>query len=82
VSPSPRAIVTNPDVLRADEPTGNLDSKRSHEIMELLVELNRNQSITVLMVTHEPDMAGYARRVVHFVDGLVSNDEVREGAKA
>jgi putative ABC transport system ATP-binding protein len=77
-----RAIVTNADVLLADEPTGNLDSKRSHEIMELLVELNRNQSITVLMVTHEPDMAGYARRVVHFVDGLVSSDEVRECAKA
>jgi putative ABC transport system ATP-binding protein len=77
-----RAIVTNPDVLLADEPTGNLDSKRSHEIMQLLVELNRNQSITVLMVTHEPDMAGYARRVVHFVDGLVSSDEVHEGAKA
>lgn len=77
-----RAIVTNPDVLLADEPTGNLDSKRSHEIMELLVELNRDQGITVLMVTHEPDMAEYARRVVHFVDGLVASDEVREGTKA
>lgn len=72
-----RAIVTNPDVLLADEPTGNLDSKRSHEIMALLGELNRNQGITVLMVTHEPDMAEYARRVVHFVDGMVSSDEVR-----
>jgi len=72
-----RAIVTNPDVLLADEPTGNLDSMRSHEIMELLGELNRNQGITVLMVTHEPDMADYARRVVHFVDGMVSSDEVR-----
>ena len=72
-----RAIVTNPDVLLADEPTGNLDSTRSHEIMELLGELNRNQGITVLMVTHEPDMADYARRVVHFVDGMVSSDEVR-----
>lgn len=76
-----RAIVTNPDVLLADEPTGNLDSKRSHEIMELLGELNRNQGITVLMVTHEPDMAAYARRVVHFVDGLVASDEVREGTQ-
>ena len=72
-----RAIVTNPDVLLADEPTGNLDSKRSHEIMALLGELNRNQGITVLMVTHEPDMAEYARRVVHFVDGMVSSDEAR-----
>lgn len=71
-----RAIVTNPDVLLADEPTGNLDSKRSHEIMELLGQLNRDQGITVLMVTHEPDMAAYARRIVTFVDGMVSSDEV------
>ena len=70
-----RAIVTRPLVLLADEPTGNLDSKRSHEIMELLVALNREQGITILMVTHEPDMAAYARRIVHFVDGLVAQDE-------
>jgi len=73
-----RAIVTNPLVLLADEPTGNLDSKRSHEIMELLVALNRDQGITILMVTHEPDMAAYARRIVHFVDGVVASDERRE----
>jgi putative ABC transport system ATP-binding protein len=77
-----RAIVTNPAVLLADEPTGNLDSKRSHEIMELLGELNRDQGITVLMVTHEADMAGYARRIVQFVDGLVASDAVREKATA
>lgn len=77
-----RAIVTKPDVLLADEPTGNLDSKRGHEIMALLVELNRNQGITVLMVTHEADMAEYARRIVHFADGLVASDEIREGAEA
>ena len=70
-----RAIVTHPLVLLADEPTGNLDSKRSHEIMELLNRLNREQGITVIMVTHEPDMAGYARRIVHFVDGVVASDE-------
>ncbi|HNE17248.1 MAG TPA: ABC transporter ATP-binding protein [Rhodocyclaceae bacterium] len=70
-----RAIVTQPDVLLADEPTGNLDSQRSHEIMALLVELNRKQGITVLMVTHEPDMAAYARRIVTFVDGRVARDE-------
>ena len=70
-----RAIVTNPLVLLADEPTGNLDSKRSHEIMELLTRLNGEQGITVIMVTHEPDMAAYARRIVHFVDGLVASDE-------
>jgi len=70
-----RAIVTNPLVLLADEPTGNLDTQRSHEIMELLVQLNREQGITIMMVTHEPDMAAYARRIVHFVDGLVAKDE-------
>lgn len=66
-----RAIVTHPAVLLADEPTGNLDSERSVEIMELLTDLNRNSGITVLMVTHEPDMAAYARTIVHFKDGLV-----------
>jgi putative ABC transport system ATP-binding protein len=66
-----RAIVTRPDVLLADEPTGNLDSERSVEIMQLLTNLNRESNITVLMVTHEPDMAAFARTVVHFKDGLV-----------
>jgi putative ABC transport system ATP-binding protein len=69
-----RAIVTNPLLLLADEPTGNLDSQRSHEIMELLVALNREQGITIVMVTHEPDMAAYASRSVHFVDGRVDRD--------
>jgi putative ABC transport system ATP-binding protein len=70
-----RAIVTNPDVLLADEPTGNLDSKTSVEVMELLTGLNRDFGITILMVTHEPDMAEYARTIVHFRDGLVENVE-------
>lgn len=74
-----RAIVTNPVLLLADEPTGNLDSKRSHEIMELLVSLNRDQGITVLMVTHEPEMADYAKRVVTFVDGNVAADKRQAG---
>ena len=69
-----RAIVTQPAVLLADEPTGNLDTQRSREIMELLWRLNADQGITVLMVTHEPDMAEYARRIVRFVDGLVESD--------
>lgn len=69
-----RAIVTNPTLLLADEPTGNLDTQRSHEIMELLVSLNKEKGITILMVTHEPEMAEYARRVVHFVDGKVESD--------
>jgi len=69
-----RAIVTEPAVVLADEPTGNLDSRRSHEIMALLLGLNRDHGITVLMVTHEPDMAAYARRMVHFVDGRIAKD--------
>ncbi|HPO13919.1 MAG TPA: ABC transporter ATP-binding protein [Candidatus Hydrogenedentes bacterium] len=69
-----RAIVTQPLVLLADEPTGNLDSARSIEIMELLTSLNENQGITIVMVTHEPDMAEYATRTVHFKDGLISTD--------
>ncbi|MDG4554423.1 MAG: ABC transporter ATP-binding protein [Candidatus Competibacter sp.] len=69
-----RAIVTDPTILLADEPTGNLDSQRSHEIMDLLAALNRDRGITVLMVTHEPDMARYAKRVIHFVDGRVDSD--------
>jgi len=73
-----RAIVTNPGVLLADEPTGNLDSARSVEIMQLLTQLNEERGITILMVTHEPDMAKYARRVVKFVDGLVASDTSQE----
>jgi putative ABC transport system ATP-binding protein len=69
-----RAIVTEPAVLLADEPTGNLDTVRSREIMDLLWRLNVDHGITVLMVTHEADMASYARRIVRFVDGLVADD--------
>lgn len=72
-----RAIVTSPDVLLADEPTGNLDSERSVEIMELLTGLNQDSGITVLMVTHEPDMAAFARTVIHFEDGLVDRIEAQ-----
>ena len=70
-----RAMVTQPAVLLADEPTGNLDSARSIEIMKLLTDLNREQGITIIMVTHEAKMAAYARRVVHFVDGLIETDK-------
>ena len=73
-----RAIVTQPVVLLADEPTGNLDSARSLEIMDLLTTLNRDQGITIVMVTHEPDMAAYAKRIVHFKDGLIENDHSAE----
>jgi putative ABC transport system ATP-binding protein len=70
-----RAIVSQPVVLLADEPTGNLDSARSVEIMQLLRSLNSEEGITVIMVTHEPDMAAYAKRIVHFRDGLIERDE-------
>jgi putative ABC transport system ATP-binding protein len=67
-------MVTEPSVLLADEPTGNLDSARSEEVMELLRRLNRDRHLTVAMVTHEPDMAAYASRTIHFRDGLVHSD--------
>jgi putative ABC transport system ATP-binding protein len=75
-----RAIVTRPVVLLADEPTGNLDSQTSRDVMELITSLNRDRGLTVLMVTHEPDMAAYARRVVRFIDGRVERDDGREAA--
>ena len=74
-----RAIVTGPSLLLADEPTGNLDSARSIEIMELLTAFNRDQGITVVMVTHEPDMAAYAKRIVQFKDGLIAHDQQTGG---
>lgn len=77
-----RAIVTQPDVLLADEPTGNLDSERSIEIMELLTELNQTAGITVLMVTHEGDMAAFARTIVHFKDGLVERVDTGHSPRA
>ena len=70
-----RAIASNPLFLLADEPTGNLDTKRSIEIMEILSNLNKDLGITILMVTHEPDMAKYATREVHFRDGEVNKVE-------
>jgi putative ABC transport system ATP-binding protein len=76
-----RAIVTEPAVLLADEPTGNLDTARSREIMELMTALNRGKGITVVMVTHEQDMAAYAGRIVNFKDGKIEADQAdREAA--
>jgi putative ABC transport system ATP-binding protein len=75
-----RAIVTDPLLLLADEPTGNLDTQRSREIMELLAKLNAERGITVVMVTHEPDMAAYAQRMIRFVDGHIASDETRVAA--
>src|SRR5690606_36302681 len=75
-----RAIVTDPAVLLADEPTGNLDTKTSREIMDLIQGLNARQGITVIMVTHEPDIAAYARRTIRFVDGRIASDVQRQEA--
>jgi len=72
-----RAIATGPAVLLADEPTGNLDSVRKNEIMLLLRNLNETRGITIIMVTHEPEMAAYAHRTVHFRDGVIDRVDVR-----
>jgi putative ABC transport system ATP-binding protein len=70
-----RAIVTEPAIVLADEPTGNLDTARSLEIMDLLTSFNRGQGITIVMVTHEAEMAAYAQRIVHFLDGRIDDVE-------
>ncbi|MES2982825.1 MAG: ABC transporter ATP-binding protein [Verrucomicrobiota bacterium] len=75
-----RAIVTNPDTLFADEPTGNLDSKTTREIMELLDQLNTERGISIIMVTHEVDVASHAKRIIHVIDGLISEDSTNHSA--
>ena len=70
-----RALVNEAPILMADEPTGNLDTKTSIEIMELLVQLNRDSGTTIILVTHEPDIATFSKRIIHFVDGHVISDE-------
>jgi len=77
-----RAIVTDPAVLLADEPTGNLDTKTSAEIMDLITRLNRENGITVIMVTHEEDIAAYAKRLLRFVDGHLVSDEIQAREEA
>jgi putative ABC transport system ATP-binding protein len=76
-----RALVSDPKVLLADEPTGNLDSARSREIMNLLTDLNREKGITIVMVTHEEDAAGYAGRIIHFLDGQIVKDVPNGGPR-
>jgi putative ABC transport system ATP-binding protein len=70
-----RALVTNPAIILADEPTGNLDSKNTEEVMNLFTRLNEEMGITILMVTHEPDVAGYAQRKIVFKDGEIILDQ-------
>ncbi|HEX9476613.1 MAG TPA: ABC transporter ATP-binding protein [Candidatus Dormibacteraeota bacterium] len=70
-----RALVTNPAILLADEPTGNLDSASSVEIMKLLTELNQEQARTIVLITHERDIAAFAKRIVELRDGLILRDE-------
>jgi putative ABC transport system ATP-binding protein len=74
-----RAIVTEPSLLLADEPTGNLDTKTSVEIMDLMTRLNREQGITIVMVTHEPDIAAYAQRLLRFIDGKLETELEHRG---
>jgi putative ABC transport system ATP-binding protein len=69
-----RALVTDPVVIFADEPTGNLDSARSHDVMKLFRELNEERGITIVLVTHDEDIAAYAKRHVRFVDGRIASD--------
>lgn len=71
-----RGIVNRAPILMTDEPTGNLDSKTSDEIMSLFRKLNEEDGITIILVTHEPDVAAYAKRVVHFKDGMIQRDEL------
>jgi putative ABC transport system ATP-binding protein len=72
-----RAIVNNVSILLADEPTGNLDTHTSEEIMELFVKLNRDEGITIILVTHEEDIAEYSKRILRFVDGKIVSDKQR-----
>jgi putative ABC transport system ATP-binding protein len=69
-----RALVTSPAVVFADEPTGNLDTAKSHEIMQLLKSLNVERGLTIVLVTHEEDVASYAGRQVRFRDGVIESD--------
>ncbi len=70
-----RALVNNAPLILADEPTGNLDSRSSYEIMDLIVKLNKKEKITIVLVTHEPDIAAYSSRIIRFLDGRVVSDE-------
>ncbi len=76
-----RALVNNPSILLADEPTGNLDSRTSIEVMDIFQELNRTKNITVLLITHESDIAEYGSRIIRFHDGTVASDKANLGQR-
>lgn len=77
-----RALVTNPSLILADEPTGALDTRSSVEIMALFQQLNEERGITIVFVTHEPDVAAFTRRTVHIRDGVITSDEEHTGVRA
>jgi len=77
-----RGIVNSAPILMADEPTGNLDSKTSDEIMKLFCRLNEERGITIILVTHEPDVAAYAKRILHFRDGVIQSDKINTERRA
>jgi putative ABC transport system ATP-binding protein len=77
-----RALVNHPSLLLADEPTGNLDTEMSHEIMSVFTRLHREQGVTIVLVTHEPDIAAYAERQITFRDGQIVSDGRTAGARA
>ena len=73
-----RALVNHPSIILADEPTGNLDTRTSLEIMQLLTQLNEEQKITIILVTHEPDISTFTRRIIQFKDGVVLQDRLQQ----
>ena len=76
-----RALVTSPRIIMADEPTGALDSQTGEEIMQIFERLNRDQGMTIILVTHEPDIAAHARRIIHMRDGAIAEDAHRQVAE-
>lgn len=75
-----RALVNNPSIIMADEPTGNLDSRTSDEIMKLFTQLNKEEGITIILVTHERDVALHTQRIIHVKDGKINNEEILKAA--